>query len=181
MSESADLELARRLRGPQGASIGNVFSFISPLYFRAKLAYARAFANPPRRCPAALVITPGLGLVPPDTPITLAELRNVASIPVDLADERYRDPLLRRAAWLDRRLGRLDRVILLGSIATERYMDPLLASFGRRLHFPLEFVGRGDMSRGGLMLRCVDTGHALSVVPAAGTVRHGRRPPRRGG
>ncbi len=40
-------ELAQRLRNPEGASLAEVFSFLSALYFRGKLAYARAFAHPP--------------------------------------------------------------------------------------------------------------------------------------
>jgi len=33
------------------------------------------------------------------------------------------------------------------------YVGALAAAFGDRLRFPVEFVGRGDMSRGGLLLR----------------------------
>jgi len=44
--------------------------------------------------------------------------------------------------------------------------------------FPPAFVGRGDMSRGGLMLRCVDSGIELEYAPIAGATRNGRRPPR---
>jgi hypothetical protein len=54
----------------------------------------------------------------------------------------------------------------------------LLAVLGERLHFPAEFVGRGDMSRGGLLLRAVRAGVELAYLPVAGAVRHGARPPR---
>jgi hypothetical protein len=47
-----------------------------------------------------------------------------------------------------------------------------------RLLFPAEFVGRGDMSRGGLMLRCVDQRTELSYVPVQGAMRRGARPPK---
>lgn len=69
-------------------------------------------------------------------------------------------------------------VVLLGSIATGKYADTLLAVLGERLVFPALFVGRGDMSRGGLLLRAVRDGRELDYVPVAGTVRRGRRPPR---
>jgi hypothetical protein len=68
--------------------------------------------------------------------------------------------------------------VLLGSIASGKYADVLLEVFGTRLKFPVSFVGRGDMSRGGLMLRCVAAGQELEYVPVAGAVRHGPRPPR---
>jgi hypothetical protein len=68
--------------------------------------------------------------------------------------------------------------VLLGSIASAKYTGPLLGTFGDRLLFPKEFVGRGDMSRGGLMLRCVDTMTELTYVPVRGAERHGERPPK---
>jgi hypothetical protein len=67
---------------------------------------------------------------------------------------------------------------LLGSIATGKYSDLLLDIFGDRLLFPTEFVGRGDMSRGGLLLRCVREERELAYQPVIGAVRHGKRPPR---
>jgi hypothetical protein len=59
-----------------------------------------------------------------------------------------------------------------------KYVDLLLPIFGDRLMFPVHFVGRGDMSRGGLMLRCVTAGLELPYVPLAGAIRHGERPPK---
>ena len=70
------------------------------------------------------------------------------------------------------------RVVLLGSIATSKYVEPLLEVFGDRLLFPAEFVGRGDMSRGGLMLRSARAGAELTYVPVAGATRRGPRPAR---
>jgi hypothetical protein len=69
-------------------------------------------------------------------------------------------------------------VVLLGSIASAKYVDLLLPVFGDRLMFPIHFVGRGDMSRGGLLLRCVTAGLELEYVPVKGATRHGQRPPR---
>jgi hypothetical protein len=39
-------------------------------------------------------------------------------------------------------------------------------------------VGGGDMSRGGLLLRCVRAGRELVYVPVAGALRRGGRPAR---
>ena len=72
---------------------------------------------------------------------------------VDPADARYRRPLERSASALAADIGADCEVILLGSIASAKYVDVLLRIFAGRLLFPAEFVGRGDMSRGGLMLR----------------------------
>jgi len=68
--------------------------------------------------------------------------------------------------------------VLLGSVASEKYTGPLLEVFGERLLFPTDFVGRGDMSRGGLMLRCARSGIELPYIPVRGALRHGARPPR---
>jgi hypothetical protein len=68
--------------------------------------------------------------------------------------------------------------VLLGSIATPKYVEPLLSVFGERLLFPAEFVGRGDMSRGGLMLRCQRAGTELTYIPVGNALRHGQRPPK---
>jgi hypothetical protein len=176
LNDRAGFDLAVRLRTGV-APLGEVFAFISGLYFRGKVAYSQAFATPPRGVPGALVITAGGGLVPVETPVSLADLRAIASVPIDLAEPRYREPLERDAQLLAENAGFSD-IVLLGSVATAKYMDPLLAAFGDRLLFPAEFVGRGDMSRGGLMLRCARAGVELTYVPARNAVRHGPRPPR---
>ncbi len=69
-------------------------------------------------------------------------------------------------------------MVLLGSVASGKYVDLLADVLGERLRFPAEFVGRGDMSRGGLLLRCVAAESELQYVPVAGTPRHGPRPGR---
>jgi hypothetical protein len=151
-----------------GAPLGELFQFASGLYFRGKLTYAQAFGT-------GLVIAPGRGLLPPDTHVTPAELREMGEVPVDLADDRYRLPLERDV----RALARADaEVVLLGSIATGKYADVLLEALGDRLLFPREFVGRGDMSRGGLLLRAARAGVELEYEPLRGAIRHGKRPPR---
>jgi hypothetical protein len=95
-----------------------------------------------------------------------------------LSEERYLAPLIEHAKMLDEAAGPECRLILLGSIATGKYVQPLIEVFGERLLFPAEFVGRGDMSRGGLMLRCARSGIELNYIPVHGAVRHGKRPPR---
>jgi len=177
MRESAESGMARRLR-ENGVPLGELFSFMSGLYFRGKLAYARAFADAPADSNGVLVITASGGLVPPDTPITLNQLRELSSGSVDPADARYRAPLDRDTRALSEEAGADCEIVLLGSIATPKYVDPLLNILGSRLLFPAEFVGRGDMSRGGLMLRCVQSGEQLKYVPLLEAKRHGRKPPK---
>jgi hypothetical protein len=65
--------------------------------------------------------------------------------------------------------------VLLGSIATGKYVDVLLEVIGERLLFPTDFVGRGDMSRGALLLRAARDGKELIYEPVAGAIRRGRR------
>ena len=162
------------------ASLGEVFSFISGLYFRGKLTYARTFADPPECIPGILVITAAGGLISPDRLIRLDELREITAGRVDAGESRYRFPLERDAQLLRDSIGPQCEVVLLGSIASPKYIDPLLGIFGERLMFPAEFIGRGDMSRGGLLLRCVRELTQLAYVPVASAERHGVRPPKLG-
>ncbi len=162
--------MAARLR-VEGMPIGDVFAWLSALYFRGKLTYAQRFARH-----GVYVMAPGRGLVPPALPISGQDLRAMGE--VDLETDAFAAPLRRDAVALAARLRPRTRVVLLGSIATGKYVDTLLAVFGRRLVFPGAFVGRGDMSRGGLLLRSARGGEELSYVPIAGAVRHGKRPPK---
>lgn len=177
MREGAPFELARRFRNG-GAPLGEVFSFLSGLYFRGKLEYAAAFARPPARVAGIHVITPSRGLVGPDTTLGLPDLREFADVDINNDNPAYRTPLDRTARALAAAIPESTTIVLLGSIATGKYTDGLGAVFGERLQFPEEFAGRGDMSRGGLMLRCVDEARELRYVPIAGAVRRGPRPPR---
>jgi hypothetical protein len=177
-NERASFPLALQLREPGGAPLGDVFSFLSGLYFRGKITYARAFALPPEDAPGVLVITPNRGLLSPDEPVTLRTLRAFATVDIGTRDARYLKPLVRDTRRLALSVGADDDVILLGSIATGKYVDTLLEVFGERLHFPAEFVGRGDMSRGGLLLRRAREGRELDYIPVAGATRRGSRPPK---
>lgn len=170
-------DLASRFRAG-GVPLGEIFTFISGLYFRGKLAYARAFALAPARVPGVLVITASGGLISPDEVVDVQRLRRISSAAIDPAEPRYRLPLLRDAQKMRKQMNRDCDVILLGSVATPKYVEPLLSVFGERLLFPAEFVGRGDMSRGGLMLRCQRTGVQLNYIPALNAIFHGARPAR---
>jgi hypothetical protein len=183
LAPRATFDLAVRLRSEQGAAIGEAFAFISGLYFKGKLTYALAFARPPDPGAAlagsgALVITPSAGLRPVETAVTADALRAFAGVDIASNDPRYRAPLVASALALDEEIGPDCEVVLLGSIASGKYVEVLQPVFGDRLVFPPDFVGRGDMSRGGLMLRCVMAGAELDYVPMAGALRHGRRPPK---
>jgi hypothetical protein len=177
LNPDASFDLALRIRGT-GAPIGEVFSFLSGLYFRGKLAYARAFGRREIDAPSHFVITTDRGLVTTDTLVTRDDL--LAFGCVDLADagEEYVAPLARDIQRLATALLPSARVVLLGSIATGKYVDTLTAAFGERLLFPEEFVGRGDMSRGGLMLRSAVDGSELTYRSVVGAVRRGKRPPK---
>ena len=172
-SARASFELASRIRQPGGAPLGEVFSFLSGLYFRGKLSYARRFtaAGDPIH-----VITSDRGLVSVDAPVTLDDLRAMSAGAIDHEHDPYRTPLLRDADLLRRSLGGDAEVVLLGSIATEKYVAVLSEVLGSQLVFPVDFVGRGDMSRGGLMLRAASEGRELPYIPATNAVRRGPRP-----
>jgi len=176
LREQASFALATRLRGETGIALGEAFSFMSGLYFRGKLAYAHRFARPPAGAAGALVITSNRGLLPAETPVGPDDLRRLAVVEIRSSEPRYRAPLL---ADLDRlrAIPDLDPV-LLGSVATGKYVDILIEALGERLRFPAAFVGRGDMSRGGLLLRAARSGEELEYIPVHGAVRHGPRPPR---
>jgi hypothetical protein len=175
---TASFPLAVALREQPGVEIGEVFSFLSALYFRGKLTYARAFASRLRTAPPILVVTTDRGLVPPETRITRDDLAAFAGVDIAAGGERYLGPLRRDVASLATKIGGQTRVVLLGSIATGKYIDVLLAAFGKRLVFPSVFVGRGDMSRGGLLLRHAREGVPLEYTPVEGAVRRGTRPPK---
>jgi hypothetical protein len=177
-NERARFDLAVRLRTSGGAALGEVFSFLSGLYFRGKLTYATAFAAPPPGAPGVLVITPNEGLLPAEEPVTIERLRRFARVPIDVTEPRYHRPLKRHARALAEAIPADTEIVLLGSIATGKYVDILSAAFGERLRFPGDFVGRGDMSRGGLLLRSAREGRELDYRPIAGASLHGKRPPR---
>lgn len=173
LNERAEFPLAQRVRSTSGVTLGEAFSFLSGLYFRGKLAYAGRFASPPSGQPGVQVITTDRGLLPADAPVGARELREFGTVDIRPDHPRYRAPLTRDLLRLREIEG--VEVVLLGSVATGKYVDVLLEVIGERLLFPREFVGRGDMSRGALLLRAAKEGRELTYEPVAGAVRRGRR------
>jgi hypothetical protein len=173
-NERAEFDVAVRVRKEPGAPLGEVFSFLSGLYFRGKLTYARAFeVPPPRRAPGIHIITPTDGLASPFQMITLRDLERFATIPIEADDSRYRMPLERDCARLAEKIGPRCEVVLLGSVASGKYVDVLLPIFGKRLVFPKEFIGRGDMARGALLLQRAASGQELTYIQVSDPSRLG--------
>ena len=153
-------------------SLGRAFAFMSGLYFRGKLSYAERFGE-------ALVITPTRGLQPASLPFNLKMLREFAVGDVSLDNPEYRLALERDVKALARRISADGQVVLLGSVASGKYVDVLLPVLGDRLRYPLSFIGRGDMSRGGLLLRSAANGEELEYQALTAGVRpRGPRPPK---
>jgi hypothetical protein len=178
LSDRSRSDLAKKLRSKRGATIAEVFTFLSGLYFRGKIAYANAFAHPANGIPGAFVITPTRGLVDLKNRIRLQDLHEFAGAKIDENDSRYRRPLERDAKQLAKKLSPQTDVVLLGSIASGKYVDVLLAILKERLCFPADFVGRGDMSRGGLLLRCAVDRQELRYIAVGGAIVNGKRPPK---
>ena len=184
LNPGAGFPLARALHVDGTATLGAVFSFVSGLYFRGKAAYATAFARPPDDGAGALVISAGEGLRPLHEPVTVPRLRAWAEVDIDEDNDAFTGPLVEDAAALERAYGATTRFVLLGSVASDKYVRPLTCVFGDHLLFPCDFVGRGDMSRGALMLRAARAGAELDYQPVETAIRRGRRataavPPRK--
>ena len=171
----AGFEVARRLRSPSGAPLADVFSFISGLYFRGKATYASAFGRAPPGVPTGMVITPCEGLLPLDEPVTLDRLSRWAAVPIHENNQMFTDPMVEHASDLERAHGATARIVLLGSVASNKYVRPLTRVFGDHLLFPTDFIGRGDMSRGAVMLRAARAKTELAYQPVEGAERRGPR------
>ena len=125
-----------------------------PRLFRARLL----------DCPGIFIITPTAGLVPHDTLIRLSKLRGFGRVPIQIKNPVYYSSLQRSAKKLASRIGPDCEVVLLGSLASRKYLEILSPIFGSRLIVPAEFIGRGDMSRGGLLLRYVRENRELNYI-----------------
>jgi len=168
LNDRATFDIATRVRSDEGASLGDVFSFLSGLYFRGKLTYARAFASPPPSETSGVhLITATDGLWSPTSRVTLSDLERFAKVPIDAKEPRYRLPLERDAERLAESVGKGCDVVLLGSIATRKYLDVLEPIFGDRLLFPMEFIGHGDMARGAMLLKRAASGAELTYWPVS--------------
>jgi hypothetical protein len=162
-SPRAKFDAARMYQSPEGVPIALAFAFMSALYFRGKIAYALQFAEAEN----IFVIAPGFGLVPPDWRITPERMKVLAKTEVDVRKRNYRKPLERSALELAERLDDGSQVVLLGSVASGKYVDILWPVFGERLVFPAMFAGLGDMSRGGLLLRAARANRELEYTSLA--------------
>jgi len=168
LNDRATFDIATRVRSDEGAPLGDVFSFLSGLYFRGKLTYAQAFASPPPSETSGVhLITATDGLWSPTTRVTLSDLERFATVPIDAKEPRYRVPLERDAERLAESVGEGCDVVLLGSIATRKYLDVLEPIFGDRLLFPMEFIGHGDMARGAMLLKRAASGAELTYWPVS--------------
>jgi len=178
MRPGSTIALAQRLDAGT-LSLGEAFTFMSGLYFRGKIAYARAFGRRGDGGHPTCVITPTRGLQSPDLAITRALIEEFAAVDVAHDEPRYFEPLVADARTLATALPAEARVVLLGSVTTSKYVEVLADALGARLHFPSDFIGRGDMSRGALMLQRAASGVELDyIVATTTTVRRGPRPPR---
>lgn len=162
LNPNGESDLALRLRN-SGATLGEVYRFVSSLYFRGKLDYAQRFQNPPRGIAGVHIIT-GSGLMLPETVITLSDLRRISATSIDEKNADYRRPLDSDLRQLRDWVGDETEIILLGSVATSKYTTPIHEVFGQRLLFPREFLGLGDMSRGSILLRCCAQNEELEYL-----------------
>ncbi len=161
---SSKLALREQLASAQGAALGDVFSFVSSLYFRGKAAYARAFGHAAWGGESALVMTAGGGLCPLDMRVTQQRLEAWQRVQVSDRNPHFTAPLVRHACELLDVADAGARFVLLGSVASRKYVAPLLEVFGSRLLYPARFAGLGDMSRGALLLRAVREHHELEYA-----------------
>lgn len=171
LKAESSFALSREVQAPAGAEVGAVFSFVSGLYFRGKAAYAEAFGRAPEGLGSAFVISAGGGLLRLDERVTLQRLRGWAAVSIHEGNPHFTAPLQRHASEQLGLHGPETRFVLLGSVASNKYVAPLLEVFGERLLFPGEFAGLGDMSRGSLMLRAVREGRELEYTSVVDAVR----------
>jgi hypothetical protein len=174
LRRNARSDIAKRLRDPAGVPLAELYSFLSALYFRGKLTYARAFANPPLSTAGVMIITPTAGLMPDGATVGLSTLRGFSRVPINVKNRRYRTAFLRGLRQLARDVGPDCEVILLGSIATGKYLDLVQQVFADQLRVPAEFIGLGDMSRGALLLQSVKEQRELNYISVATVPKRGR-------
>jgi hypothetical protein len=173
MSPRAQFEAAQLYRSPEGVPIAIAFAFMSALYFRGKISYALHFGGVEN----TYVIAPGFGLVRADWRITEERMKVMQRTPVDVTKSNYRKPLEREAKALAKRLDTDAEVVLLGSVASGKYVDVLWPIFGERLVFPAIFAGLGDMSRGGLLLRAMRADRQLEYTSLSAPRRKDKNDP----
>jgi hypothetical protein len=165
--------LARQLK-EEGVPLGDVFTFLSGLYFRGKLEYARAFAHPPGdEGGGVYIITMTDGLVSPDARISVQDLERYALCPEGTAAAMSTLEATARAVL--KHIGSEGDVILLGSVGTGKYTNLLAPIFGERLLFPRDVLHIGQLARGALFLNRARERRELEYIPVAEIIRAGRR------
>jgi hypothetical protein len=162
LTRCARLQASRTL----AVTIEDAFIYTSSLYFRGKMAYAKQFVVAPAACggEGIYIIAPGYGLVRPNWPIALPKLQRLSQVPVDSRVKDYRQPLVKSARALARKLPADTKVVLLGSLMPGKYLHVLRPIFRERLIVPQKFIGMGDMRRGALLLRAAFCGQELEYV-----------------
>ncbi len=80
----------------------------------------------------------------------------------------------------DKSIGRFNYRTGVGAINLRGKYFAHLTMAATPFMFPSDFVGRGDMSRGGLMLRAARASTELRYVSVRGAVLKGKRPPKLG-
>jgi len=178
LNPQATFALAQQLHR-EGLSLAEAFTFASGLYFRGKITYARHFAQRESN-DLIRIITTNRGLVDPHLHVTPNDLTAFGEVDIHESNTSYLEPLQRDAEMLAKQLTPDGVAVLLGSIATAKYRDVLLHGFGSQLVFPSDFIGRGDMSRGALLLRAAKEKNELAYTPVKGAVYRGKRAPKVG-
>jgi hypothetical protein len=178
LNPRATFAIAQQLHR-EGLSLADAFTFASGLYFRGKITYARQFSLSKNK-DLIRIITTNRGLVDPLLLVRPQDLKAFGEVDIHESNTSYHEPLRRDAEALGKQLSADGIAILLGSIATAKYRDVLLHGFGNRLVFPKDFIGRGDMSRGALLLRAAKAGTELSYTPVQGAIFRGKRAPKVG-
>ena len=98
-SVRAKFAAAMQYRTEAGVEVADAFAFMSALYFRGKIAYARQFAVPSALIGGngIFVITSGYGLVPPDWRLTEERMKRMRRIDIDADARNYTKPLREHA------------------------------------------------------------------------------------
>jgi hypothetical protein len=173
LCETGTGDIHTRLKG-EGVELGEVFTHVSSLYFRGKLEYGNAFGGTLSGSSGAYIITPNAGLMSPKTKVRLEELRAICNTEINAGNEQFCRPLESDIRRL-REKCEGSRFVLLGSIATPKYVEPLMRVLEGDLFYPSAFAGLGDMSRGALLLQCVRTQVELDYTRYGPAARRNKR------
>jgi len=138
------------------------------------------FAAPPEPDNAIVgcgvhIITPNAGLRSPDTYVTRRAIRAFATTDVDPDNASYRRPLETSARALALEVGPDCDVVLLGSVASPKYVSVLLDIFGDRLRFLFEPSLSHSSNQGGHHDKIADDRHDEGNGSDVAEQRDGRK------